>query len=646
MNRKLFLANCPIVAIRLICFVVLSASWLAGQQRAEPKAADIVLHHGTILTVDANFPSAEAVAISGGKFTAVGRNDDVLKLAGPNTLAIDLKGRTVIPGLVDTHRHIHSEAMAYGRDLPEPQLAAYAVDWRGVRSKDDVLNQVRGIMDKYRFKHGEWISFEDKIGFTQMGANSATEAKIIMDDLNRWELDKVTPNNPAVFTIGIPDFNGVLVNSKAIDIIWAKYGNFIKQNGRYWIDSSGRPDGHLEPPVARIAKYLLPQPAPEVLAPLYKKNIEELNSMGITTVSTRLPQESVAAYKLLESRGEMNLRMGYGMEWIFGNVTDLKTGLKDLGKQMGTGTDHLWITSASPTAVDGARTRACTNQKRLVAYGAIDKWWPMGQCHTDIEFKGAAGKAAPITSNYFRDWIVESARNGVRMANIHVAGDRATGLFLDIVERIQKEMGPAATKGWGIDHCFLMNPDDFKRAARLGILFSCYLFHIEDASEIAQAYGDKVANTFLEPIQSMINAGVKVSFESDRPVYEWNDIGLTLTRKDKQGKVWGPQDRVDKSTALKMITRWASEYVMKEDKVGSIEAGKLADLAVLDRDYMSIPPEEVSKIQPQMTIIDGRIVFVHTKFAEEYNLKPAGAVVTTYQDITSQRGRSTYSSGG
>ena len=393
----------------------------------------------------------------------------------------------------------------------------------------------------------------------------------------------------------------------------------------------------MEPPASRIAKYRLPPADPELLASFYKKNIEELNSMGVTTVSTRLPQESVEAYKLLESRGEMTLRLGYGMEWYFGNIMDLKTGMKELGKQMGMGTDLLWVTSASPTAVDGARTRACTNLKRLSAYGAIDKWWPMGQCHTDIEFRGAAGKAAPLEENYFRDWIVQSARDGVRIANLHVAGDRGTGRFLDIVEEIQRQLGPSATKGWGIDHCFLMDPADFPRAARLGILFSCYIFHVEDAAEIAESYGEQAVHAFLQPVQSMLNAGIKVVFESDRSIYEWHDLELFLTRKDNQGKVWGPQERVDKTTALKMITRWSAEYVLMQDKIGSIEPGKLADLVVLDRDYMNIPAEEVSEIQPQVTIFDGGIAFVHPNFADEYKLRPGGAVVATYQDLIKRR---------
>jgi hypothetical protein len=94
---------------------------------------------------------------------------------------------------------------------------------------------------------------------------------------------------------------------------------------------------------------------------------------------------------------------------------------------------------------------------------------------------------------------------------------------------------------------------------------------------------------------------------------------------------------VDKTTALKLITRWAGEYVLKGDKVGSIEKGKYADIAVLDRDYMTIPNEEVSDIRPQLTMLGGKIVFLNSKFSEEYNLKPMGAMISTYEDLVKRR---------
>ena len=259
-----------------VAVLVLTAYFIAplGILLRAQQNTDIVLHNGKILTVDANFSTAEAVAITGDSFVAVGSDADVMRLAGPGTQVLDLKGRTVVPGLVDTHSHIYNYAeSAYGGDLGELKLRRFPVDWRGVRSKDDLLNQLQGLMQKYQFKPGEWIYFANNLGFISGG--SVEQAKILYDDMNRWELDKIAPDNPIALTLGIPDLNGFLLNSKAIDLIWKQeqYEDFIKQYGRYWIGSNGQPEGHIEPPASRIVNYLIGGGGPGDLAAGYKKNI-------------------------------------------------------------------------------------------------------------------------------------------------------------------------------------------------------------------------------------------------------------------------------------------------------------------------------------------------------------------------------------
>ena len=614
-----------------VCLSAIFAATLFGQQ------ADIVLYNGKILTVDNNFSTSEAVAVAGKKILAVGKNDDIRKLAGPSAQVIDLKGKTVVPGLIDTHRHMYNAAEnTYGGEFGPKDFHRYPIDWRGVTSKDDVTNQIKGMMDQYKFKPGEWIYFVNQLMFISGGTEE--QAKILYDDLTRFDVDKVTPNNPVILSMGIPDFMGVMVNSKALDILMGKYGDLIKKYGRFWITPGGVMDGHLEPPASRLALPYTYDRSAEVLAKMYAGDMHELTSMGMTTVTTRLPKDSVAAYKLLESRNELTVRVAWGDIETFGALKDFKKEMPLLAKKVGTGSDKIWLTGVGPTAVDGVTTRACTSLKRQKAYGAIDGWFPSGQCHYDIEYRGAKGKSGAIKGNYYREWTVESGNYGLRFANTHVAGDRSHELIFNLVEQIQAQKGPQATKDWAVDHCDQVNPADFKRAAKLGIIFSCYVARsIDEGAAKAEAYGDKVANTYLSPVKSLLDAGAKVVLESDSNTYIWEDIEKCVTRKDKQGRVWGPQEKVDHATALRMITRWAADYVLRGEQLGSIEPGKTADILVLDKDYMTVPDEEIHTIQPQINIFDGKIVFVHSKFAEENNLKPAGAMVTTYKDLVASR---------
>jgi len=393
-----------------------------------------------------------------------------------------------------------------------------------------------------------------------------------------------------------------------------------------------------------------PRYTPEQQAPGILRRLEELSAQGATTLSTKIRDDGADAYKLLEKRGQQPVRLAYGAGFdYFGSETNVV----DMSKyqfMVGSGSDMNWITSLGPTSVEGASTRACTNLKRSGAYLAIDTWFPVGQCHMDAEYRGGSGRTQAASANYFRDWVFTMGKYGIRFANVHVAGDRTVSLLLDIAEQLQKQYGPLATKGWQMDHWEFVNPADAPRAAKLGIGFSCFIDNsFGRIQATADAYGDKVANTYVVPAKTLLNAGVKVVFETDGGP-EWPCIELFITRKDSKGKVWGPQERVDRPTILKMATRWAEEYVLRPDRIGSIEKGKLADIAVLDRDFMTIPEDDISEIESNLTIMDGRIVYVNKNFAEEYNLHPEGAVISTYKELrarpSNQLGGSGMDTGG
>ncbi len=359
-------------ALRASYVVVAIAAWMTlSSSRLSAQNADLIFYNGKVITFDSNDSIAQAVAITGNKITTVGTDQAVLATAGPNAQKIDLKGRTLIPGIIDTHRHMYGAAEGgYGGGLSDNDMRRYPVDWSAVRTKDDVLNQVRGVMAKNKFQPGQWIYLNNRVTFMGNGdENSPNFAKILYDEMNQWELSKVTPDNPVLMSLGIPDFNGFLLNEKAMEWVMKNHGDFVKQNGRFWVDAQGRPDGHLEPPASRLVLPFTYDRKAEILAPLYEKNMQEHLAMGMTGISTRMPKDSLAAYKLLMDQGKLTWRLSWGDIETFGNTDFATSNLKSQAAKIGKGydgkdSDNLWMTGMGPTAIDGVTSRACTDLKK------------------------------------------------------------------------------------------------------------------------------------------------------------------------------------------------------------------------------------------------------------------------------------------
>ncbi|MCZ6879168.1 MAG: amidohydrolase family protein, partial [Acidobacteria bacterium] len=408
----------------LIAAVVIAASISLGLGQ---ETADTVLYNGKVLTVDSNFTIAQAVAVSGNRVTAVGTDDEVLGLAGPNTLRIDLKGKTVTPGLIHTHVHLQSVG-GYGSVLGVAKSRQIPLRVRGMNTPDEVLQAIRDVIAAFKFPPGEWLYFSPNW--------TGSQADLIFNQLNAKELDKAAPDHPIVMRVGISSNNIQMMNSMALSEMWRKYGPFLEKYGRYWADAFGKPTGILEAPASQIV-WEDPEfgifPKPEDAGPYFRKIlVENYSALGITTISGALNTANVQAYQWLDARDEMPLRYGYGAMAGFQPGRDMQQ------YQLGDGTDTIFITSVTARATDGGGVRRCITLTRdnqeisaATAESALNsgdmnavatEWWPRGQCNLDIEYKGST-RGARISGNRFLEWYREVALTGLRSANSHAAGE-------------------------------------------------------------------------------------------------------------------------------------------------------------------------------------------------------------------------------
>jgi hypothetical protein len=559
--------------------------------------ADTVLHNGQVMTMDRDQPPitiVEAVALRDGRVLAVGGNDRILTMAGPDTLRVDLAGKTVIPGVIDTHSHPNTYALRHYQDeylpiylkyLEENQVRFVTVRWD---SKETALADFKRVAEN--LPPGYWIYSTGRLVPTTLY------------DIKKEDLDQVVPDHPLYVMLGNAMFG--LANSKMLDIVVERYGDNLTGLVK---DAEGELTGQLLGAAGTVIdQEVIPNAPPEVLAPFLKRELEEWVAMGITTLSTRLQGNEISAYHQLDQDGELPLRLPYSHEIGRGNPF-LERDLKRFGNLQGHGTDRMWMIGISggipdgtgPGTSPGAGTDCVTLEKREIL---PNDYWEEGMCFWDIP--GDPGADAMIVAN----------RYGYRTSGVHTFGDQAYLRVLDAYEQADKE-NPIAGRRFVLDHANMVSPEVVEKAAEMDITWTVQLLGLYRGSvaAVSRIYGEEYAHQWMKPVKRLIDAGMRVTYGAD--VHDDPDrhpmfgLELLVTRVSRDGRVFGPRERIDRANGLLMLTRWGAYYVLAEDELGSLEPGKKADLAILSQNPLdrSIPDEDLSEIEVLTTVIGGEV---------------------------------------
>ncbi len=553
----------------------------AAAQKPPPEVlhyADTVFYNGKVVTADEKFSIAQAVAVRDGKILKVGETEAVLPLAGPKTRKIDLQGKTVIPGIIDTHTHLHEYGLEHWGPEMNPKLSEVLLVGR---TKEDLLEQMKQHAAKR--KPGEWLRFRLK---------PRSVADEFVDTLSRRDLDRATPHNPA---LAHATDTRAIGNTPAIEALLRKYDAKVLNLP---VDAKGEITGKLGGGISLIFyEEIIPKPKPEELAPIYLKELEEWAAGGVTTWSSSLGSEAISAFHYMDQRGMLPIRLAYTNEALFRDNLYAESAVNRFGNLIGYGTDYFWLIGISSGSTDASYPGVCTTLEAKAEVKARE------DCRLTLDnVRGRAAYAA--------------VKAGLRIAGTHSAGDKATDVLLDIIEKASAEAGMTVeqirAKRHVIDHCTLNpRPEQIERAKKLGIIWSCAPKYLMRAHRVMRDYGEAPAHNWVVPVKSILDAGGRAVFEQDHHegAQPFDNLAVLVTRKDKEGRVWGAKQAVDRKTALLMATRWAAEYVLREDRLGSLEPGKWADLVVLDKDYFTVAEDEIASVKSVLTMVGGKIVY-------------------------------------
>jgi len=522
--------------------------------------ADQLLVNGRIVTMDAGYPRASALAISGERILAVG--DDLRDLLGPGGEVRDLGGRCVLPGLTDSHIHFMWYALGFR-----------AVDLSTAATLDNALELVA--QQARETEPGEWVQGR---GWDQ----------------ERWperrfptaaDLDSVTPRHPVV--LKAKSGHALVANSYALELAGVTAETPDPPGGRIGRGPQGCPDGMLfEDSAMDLVTDLIPLPDPEEIDKALRGAFPSAWRVGLTSIHDVDDWPAFAAYQRLRARSALGLRV---VKYLPAEALDCALAI---GLQSGLGDDWLRVGGIKVFA-DGAlgpRTAAM-----------LAPFWGVGESD-DVG-------VLTIEEGELRELAHKAVVGRLPLA-IHAIGDRANRMVLDVL---------ADAGGGGlrhrIEHVQLLHPDDVARLAALGLVASMQPVHATQDFEMADRYwGERCATSYAW--RSLLEAGTLLAFGSDCPVEDLNPflgIHAAVTRRRTDGSPgpegWYPEQRLTVEEAVRAYTLGPAQAVGLDDRLGSLTSGKLADLVVLDRDIFTCEPMAIADTQVVATMIGGRFMY-------------------------------------
>ena len=530
----------------LLCVCVLAIASPASSQNA-----DTILVNGKILTVDAKFSTREAIAVRDGKITAVGSNSEIRKQAGPQTRVIDLQGRTVIPGLIDSHIH----AIRAG------QTFTTEVNWVGATSIAEAMNRIHEA--SLAKKPGSWLIVAGGWNAEQFKEKRRpTQADLV----------EAAPNNPVYVQLG---YDWQVMTPAGFAAMGIQSDADLPRPGKLERDASGKPTGAIEDgggfDVAIALFEKLPHPTFDEQVQGTKNFFREMNRLGVTGVGdpggNNLNPENYQPLFKIWRQHQLTLRIAYS---LCGPTPGKEFDeLKSLTQMMpqGFGDDMLKFNGIGERVTWGMNNNDHPTEDAREKYYQIVRW--------------AAQKGMPVT--------------------MHWPDDESADALLSIYERVNAEI-PITDLRWSVAHLTNASPRNLQRMKAMGVGWTIQrpnAASVENAKELG------------------VNMGAGTDAHRVASYNPFNALSWSLIDSKNAGGVQrGPEQPPTREDALRAYTIGSAWFSFDENKRGSLEAGKFADFAVLTKDYMTVPADQIAGIESLLTMVGGKIVYAAAPYAK------------------------------
>jgi predicted amidohydrolase YtcJ len=539
-------------------------------------APDLILSNGRFATLDPANPQAEAVAIAGGRFTAVGSMAEVVPLAGPETRVVDLGRRRAVPGLIDSHTHLIRGGLNYNLELR----------WDGLRSLADAMAMLKRQAEVT--PPPQWVRVVG--GFTE---HQFAEKRLPTLD----ELNAAAPETP-VFILHL--YDRALLNRAALRAVGYTKDTPAPPGSHIERDPSGEPTGLLLARPNALILYATLAKGPK-LPPEYQANstrhfMRELNRLGVTSVIDagggfqNYPDDYEVIRRLAED-GELTVRIAYNL------FTQNKGGeLADFRR---------WADMVSPGQGDPSFRHNGAGE--MLVFSAAD-FEDFREPRPDLD-PGMEGELEPVVRLLAeRGWPFR----------LHATYDETISRALDVFERVHRDV-PLDRLHWFFDHAETVTPRNLERIAALGGGVAVQHRMAYQGEYFVERYGAAAAEA-APPVARMLEMGVPVGAGTDATrvasYNPWVSLSWLVTGRTFSGLSITPaRNRIDRETALRLWTERNTWFSREEGEKGRIAVGRLADLAVLSADYFSVPEDEIVHLASVLTLMGGRIVHGSEGFA-------------------------------